>query len=59
MILNKKELYECCLNYLIKTENYEDCCLVRDYLPYIHADEYYVLDDDDEMNIEEYDPDYE
>lgn len=59
MILKKKELYECLLNDLIVTERFEDCCMVRDYLPYIHADEYYQLDDDDEMNIEEYDLDDE
>lgn len=46
MLLNKRELYECLLHQLIIDERYEDCCKVRDYLPYVNQQELFIIDED-------------
>lgn len=63
MILNKRELYECLLHQLIIDERYEDCCMVRDYLPYVNQNDFFEVDEDFiEFDLEEdigYDYDFE
>jgi len=56
MLLNKKELYECMLNYFIDKEEYENCIPIKNLLDHLNPEEYYVLDEID-FNIEEFDQD--
>jgi hypothetical protein len=56
MKFKKSEFYECLMNEMIKQEEYEMCCKLRDYMPYVQPDEFIDIADE-EFDLSDFEPD--